>query len=232
MALVGPTLLTADPDTANATSYVTPSVSPTANSLILVAVWNTDGTDAVVPASVSSGFAVVGSTWTQEVTQQFSVTTRRLTLYSAVATGSPGSGTITVSFGGDAQTGAVVTAVQYTGQDATDAVLQPEASQGAGGGATSLSVTLDAALGASTNQICAFIGHNTNEDQTAGNGGTELASSDVGYATPDARLACYSQVNDNSVSASWTTSSAAIAVACEVKEASGQTPPFANITVR
>lgn len=219
MALVGPTLLTADPDTTNAASYVTPSVSPTAGAGLLVGVWNSDGTTAIQP-TLTSGFAITGS-WTTEVTILSATSQRRLTLFSATASGSPGSGTITADYGGDAQTGAIIIAVEYTGQDTSDFVLQPASNEAGGAGATSLAITLAGALGAATNQICAFIGHNTNEAQTAGGGGTQLASSDVGYTTPDARLSVVSEVNDNSVSASWTTSSAKLAVACEVVEATG-----------
>jgi hypothetical protein len=143
---------------------------------------------------------------------------RRLTLFSAVTTSSPGTGTVAANFSGT-QTGCIVIVVQYTGQDTTDAVLQPTSTEGGGSNANSLAITLGSSLASASNQILAFIGHSTNEAQTAGGGGTQLASSDVGYTTPTARLAAYSEVNDNSVSASWATSSAKLAIACEVKAA-------------
>lgn len=220
MALVGPTLLTADPDTSNVASYATPSVSPTAGALILVGVRNTDGSNAIEP-TLSSAFAVVGGTWTREVTAQNSTSVERVTLFSAVATGTPGSGAITADFGGDAQTGCIIAAVEYTGQDATDAVLQPLALGHSGAGVTSRTATLAGALGSASNQVLAFISHNVNEDQTAGGGGTELASSDVGYDTPGCRQGVYYEVGDNSVSASWASSSRGSWVACEVVAATG-----------
>lgn len=219
MALAGPTLLTADPDTANTDTYATPSVSPTAGALIVVGVLNTDGSNAIQP-TLSSAFSVVGGSWgSPEATAQNSTGVERVSLFSAVATGTPGSGAITASFGGDAQTGCIIIAVEYTGQDGTDPVLQPQANGHSGAGVTSTTVTLAGALGAATNQMLAFIGHNTNEDQTAGGGGTEVASSDVGYNTPTERFAAYFEVGGNSLSASWSTSSRANSVACEIVEA-------------
>lgn len=218
MALAGPTLLVATPSTSNAASYDSASASPTGGALVVVGVYNTDGSNAIQP-TLSSAFTVVGGSWALEASAQNSTAVDRVTLFSAVADASPGSGAITADFGGDAQTGCIITAVEYTGQDATDPVLQPEANGHAGAGVTGTTVTLASALGAAGNQILAFIGHNVNEAQTEGGGGTELASSDVGYNTPNTRMAVYSEVGDNSLSASWTTSSRANSLACEIVEA-------------
>lgn len=211
-------LLTADPDTSNIATYPTPSISPAANCGLAAFVWNTDGTNAIQP-TLSSAFSVVGGTWALEATAQNSTAVERITLFTATATGTPGSGAVSAAFGGDAQTGCIITVVQITGQDTSDFCLQPLASGHAGAGVTSSTATLAGALASANNMILAAIGHNANEDQTAGGGGTELASSDVGYATPTARMAIYSEVGDNSVSASWTTASRANWVAFEVVEA-------------
>lgn len=228
MALSGPTLLTADPDTSNVSSYVTPSVSPSANALIVVGVWTTDGTSATLP-TLSSGFTISGS-WTQEATILASASTRRLTIFSAQTGGSPGSGTITADYGGDAQTGTIIIAVEFTGHDTTTPTSQPTTNEGGAGGATSLSITLGSALSSANDKILAFIGHNTQEDQTAGGGGTELASSDVGYATPAAEMAVYYETNDNSVSASWATSSAKLAAALEINESASLVDADAEVS--
>lgn len=231
MALVGPTLLTADPDTTNTSSYATPSVSPTAGALLVAAVYNTDGSNAILP-TLSSAFSVVGGSWAQEATAQNSSGIIRLTTFSAVATGTPGSGAVIADFAGDSQTGCIVIVVEYTGQDATDPVLQPQAAGHLGGaGATSRTETLAGALAAAGNQILAFIGHNANEGQTAGGGGTELASSDVGYNTPTNRLAAYSEVGDNSLSASWSTASVWMAAAMEIVEGGSSTEHFASASL-
>lgn len=224
MALVGPTLLAATPSTTNASSYATGSLSPTAGSLVVVGVLNTDGSDAIRP-TLSSAFATGG--WTDHQSAQNSTAVERVTLFSAVCTGSPGSGAITADYGGDSQTGCIIIAVQYTGQHATTPILQTQATGFPGGaGVTSATVTLGGALAAATSQILTFISHNVNEDQTAGGGGTELASSDVGYNTPTQRMAAYSAVNDTSVSASWATSSRASTLGCEIVEAAGGTEIF------
>lgn len=222
MALSTPNLLAADPDTSNVSSYVTPSVSPTANALVVVDEWNTDGTSAISPTSVTAGFnTVAGFTKVTGCDIVAAAGTRRLTRWVAQATGSPGSGTVTVDFSGDAQTGCIIEVYEYTGFDTTTPTKQGTSNEGGGSGATSLSISLAGALTNAGSQVCAAIGHNTNEAETAGSGGTLLASSDVGYTTPDARLAVVYEVNDTTVSASWTTSSAKLAVACEIVEATG-----------
>lgn len=221
MALAGPTLLAADPDSSNVASYATPSVSPSAGALVVVDVWNTDGTNAITPASVTAAFSTVaGFAVVTGCNIQASAATRRLSRWVGVTTGSPGSGAVTVDYSGDAQTGCIIDVYEYTGQDGSTPTKQGTSNEGGGGGATSLSISLASALTNAGSQCCAAIGHNTNEDQTAGSGSTELSGSDVGYATPDARMGVYTEVNDQTVSASWATSSAKLAVACEIVEGS------------
>lgn len=220
MALAGPTLLAATASTLNVTSYASASCAPTAGALVVVAVCNTDGTNAIVPASLTSAFAITG-TWTQEATIATGTGLTRYTLYSAVATGTPGTGAVTAGFGADAQTGCTIWVVEYTGQHATTPVLQAAGNEGGGAGATSLTLTLAGALQAATSQMLAFIRHNTVEDQTATGGGTELASSEVSHLTPNANGAVYFAVNDTSIGASWATTSAKLGICCEIVEAVG-----------
>lgn len=224
-----PTLLTADPDTSNVSSYATPSVSPSANAGILAFVFNTDGTNAIEP-TFSSAFNVVGGSWTNEGSIQASAATRRWTLFTATTTGSPGSGAGTADFGGDAQTGCTIYLIELTGQDTTDAFINFGSNEGGGAGATSLTLTLPSALSSANNMMIAGIMHNTVEDQTATGGGTELGSSDISYSTPSSRSGIYYALNDNSIGASWATSSAKLAIGIEVVEAtSGATLSPASI---
>ena len=232
MALVGPTLLTADPDTGNVASYATPSVGPTASSLVVVGVWNSDAANAIRP-TLSSAFATGG--WTDHGSAQNSTFVTRITLFSAVCTSSPGSGVITADFAADAQTGCIIIAVQYTGQDTTAPLIQPTIVGHSGAGVTSRTMTLTNPLGSAGNQMLSFIGHNTNEDQTAGGGATELASSDVGYATPANRMGVYHETNQNSHSASWATASVSNGASCEIVEAAAGavvTPPPATVLLQ
>jgi hypothetical protein len=214
MALVGPTLLCADPDTSNVASYVSPSVSPTAGAGILVFVSNSDAADAIRP-TLSSAFSITGS-WTDEGSIQQAALTRRLTLFSAYASGSPGSGAITADFGGDAQTGCIIIAVEYTGQHATDFTAQP-ASIADAAGEVGESLSLAAPVASGSQMIAAFY-HAVNEAHAAVVG-TMLASSDVGYATPAARVSVHHITNANTVECSWTTTSSTLGIGIEVIEA-------------
>src|SRR3989304_5453272 len=116
--------------TAQASSYAgadpADSWTPTNGDIVFVFVVNSDGTNAIVPASLSGN----GQTWTQIATIPFftnSVPLHRLTAYRALIAAAS-AGVLTVDFGGDAQTGCAVIVVSVAGSKTTgngaDAVVQ------------------------------------------------------------------------------------------------------------
>ena len=95
--LSDPTLIESGGNTTNAATIVTGSFSPPANRLLLVSwhvVANTDQTHN----SVAQGFSIVGS-WTKitDATQA----SNRVSIWWAVTTSNPGSGTMTLTLAGN-----------------------------------------------------------------------------------------------------------------------------------
>lgn len=110
MAVAGASAGTPSTDTSNTTSYATASWTPTASRLILVAVCNASGTDALVPTSVTGN----GLTYTLVATSQRADLQRRVSVYRAYNTGSATAGAITVTFSASQQ-GCLIHISQYTG---------------------------------------------------------------------------------------------------------------------
>ena len=213
-------------DATDLSTYTTPSVSPTANAGILVGVYN-DGA-ATLPSAPTAGFAISGS-WVQEATIVTANSNSRMTVFSAYASSSPGSGTVAVSFGGTNQTGCIITVDQATGVNATDFTNQPATSAPAGS-LTSTSITLPGALLSSLDYIWAFIGHGANEDSNPSGSETELTPSPLAHATPNRGAISEYLANSATAGASWTTSSVSIAaIGIEIVEASVSAIPTYRI---
>lgn len=105
LPLVAPDQLASGADGSTSTTVVTSSVSPTANGLVIVHVSARGDHEAdVTVASLTPGFSISGS-WTIWQIAQFNASTSRWTgtiTAMARAAGSPGSGTVTVTFSSSA----------------------------------------------------------------------------------------------------------------------------------
>lgn len=110
MAVAGASAGTPSTDTSNVTSYATASWTPTASRLVLVAISNSSGTDAVVPSTVTGN----GLTYELVATSQRADLQRRVSIYRAWSGGSPSAGAITVTFSASQQ-GCLIHISQWTG---------------------------------------------------------------------------------------------------------------------
>jgi hypothetical protein len=222
MALSVPTLLDSVPSATDATSYATASVSPAANALLVAYIHNAKASapDAGTP---SAGFAISGS-WTliQDINLQSG--NGRLQAWWAFASGSPGSGALTVDFGANTQTGAIVALLEWTGHNVTTPI--PQSAEGSGGpSVTTADLSLPGALAAATSQCVGLFAANINTAITPNESETEITGSDEGHGTPNRRAQAQYEVNDTN--STWSFASAAYAaIVFEVAEAAG-----GNITV-
>lgn len=198
--------------TADVSSRSTPSVTPTANSLILAAIQNTKALNADLPTCSGNGL-----TWVEVATILDTVTDHRLTIFRAMGA-SPSAGAITFDFGGNTQTGTCYGVVEFAGVDTggtngSAAVRQPTTGEDAVGG-TSLTITLGAFADAGNATYGAF-GHAVNQTSTVGSGFTALFNNNHG--TPASGLIGeFLASNDTSVDASWATSAHSWGIALEI----------------
>lgn len=98
MALAFNTLAAGVNGTPGTSNFATASVSPSADALILAGLYTQSFSTPPATPSVASG---LGLTWVQIATYNIDGTAVRLTVFGAVAGGSPGSGAITFSCGGE-----------------------------------------------------------------------------------------------------------------------------------
>ncbi|HJS42319.1 MAG TPA: Ig-like domain-containing protein, partial [Gemmatimonadales bacterium] len=113
LPVIAPTLLTAGNDLNNGATYTTGSISPSPNTLVLVAVMGIR-TFGVSPSPTVTGGGM--STWTEVATVEFDsipFIQRRMTVYRAMSA-APGSGPITISFSNN-QSNAQWIVVQWDG---------------------------------------------------------------------------------------------------------------------
>ncbi len=180
-AIGTPTVLTTGEDGDGGSTSTTASVSPTANTLILVTVWNRTGisTDPTQPTISGNGMTwhVLQST----VYDNTSASRRRITMFYSMSA-SPSSGAISIDNGGQNQTATAwsvnqITGVDTSGTDGAGAIVQSAANQDRTGTATSLTVTLAAFSGANNATFGAFGTGGVAADTTAaGSGFTKLSS--------------------------------------------------------
>lgn len=207
-------VLTANVDPADATSFTTASISPTGNALLLAAVLNRRGAGATLPTCSGNGL-----TWV-EVTNHLLSSVRRLTVFRALGA-SPSAGAVTFDFGGNTQEVAMWSVSQFTGvvttgTNGSGAIVQvPTPTTGTG---TSGSVTL-AALASANNMAWGAFHHTANQTKTVGSGFTILSNQSEG--TGPLSLADEYQLNVTTVDMSWVTSTAWAAIAVEIAAASG-----------
>ena len=168
------TALTGSSSSADATSYPTASVTPSANQLILLAVLNTKAASPPTTPTASGN----GLTWVEVATVTFDTIAsplKRLTLFRALGA-SPTGEAITIDFGGVTQTGCIwsvseVDSVDTGGTNGSAAVVQ-SATNNANTG-TSLTVTL-AAFGSTDNATYGGFGINDDVAINPGTGFTEI----------------------------------------------------------
>lgn len=173
----------------DAASYTTAQFTPTANTVLWVAVENSHGSAATLP-TLSSSPAL---TWTQQAAGNG--TTKRLTVFTASAGTSPAATTITADFAGVTQTGCTISVEESTGLDPSDPSVQVKTANATN--AQSITTVFDAALDASSGVYAAAV-RNDNDAVDPDTGFTELF--DLGHNTPSSRLAVMWRAdNDSSV---------------------------------
>ena len=205
MAVIASNLTSGSSD-SDASSYVTASISPSANNLILVAVSSGFGGNPNVPTLSGAGM-----TWVEiaNVNYDPSGTQRTLTLFRSL-NASPGSGALTIDFGGQTQARAnwivdEVSGVDTSGTNGSGAVVQ-SATSSATGSPTNLTVTLGAFSDAGNGTYGTFGWNNNTSTATPGTGFTELV--EVNNAGED--LSIQSQWrNDNDTTVDVTLSASA-----------------------
>jgi hypothetical protein len=210
-ATIVPAHLTTGESNVDQNSYTTASVTPTANALQLLWVVQT-ATTVSGPTSITGN----GLTWV-EVNRKAAGTSALIVLYRAMGS-APSPGTIAIAFGaGDATTGCHWSLVEYrnvdtSGTNGSGAIVQNTANS------ASANTTCTIALSAfeHSNNVHAYgVSHAASEATTPATGFQERG--DVSHTLPSRGLETADAVNDNSADPSWTTSSASIWVAVEVK---------------
>lgn len=167
----------------DASSYATASVTPTANKLQLLAIVSRHGSTTPNTPTASGN----SLTWVAIANVHFdtSGSQRKLTLLRAMGS-SPTTGTITIDFASQTQSGCTWDLVEVTGADTSGtngsgAIIQSKTNADTGGTATGLTVTLDAAITSTLNAVFATfaVGDGT-LSFTPGSGFTELSDHSVG----------------------------------------------------
>ena len=163
-------------DNRNRSSYSTASISPGSNKLILAWVYSIAASLPNTPTASGNGL-----TWVQIDTQSDADNVRRLTLFRAMGA-SPSSGALTLSFGGQTQTGAAWSVVEYdgmatTGANGSDAIVQ-SAKNASPSTTDSLTVTLGAFSDTDNATAAGFgIPLNVSNIPTEGSGFTDTGQS-------------------------------------------------------
>jgi len=200
---------------SSASSYVTASVSISANTIVLACVGSDMGASSPnVPTCTGAG-----RTWTQVQTRLSGGTTRRLTVFRSTGT-SPASGALTFDFGGQSQSNgaswSIVEAsdVDTSGTNGSNGIVQ-NATNGVDT-TTSLTVTLGA-FSNTSNATFGSIFLNGTPGVTPGSGFTELAEG-TGSRTVQTE---WKTTNDTTVDWSWTGNHDSAGIALEVKFSAG-----------
>ena len=192
MPIDTPTLLTSGASTTDGTSFVTSSITPAANKLILLFVAGTNNGSPATPTASGNGL-----TYTQVATTTWDNARASLTLFEAIGA-SPSSGAITISFGAQSQNSCAWDVIEVGGNiNTTDPVAQ--SATNTANGVNNLTVTLGAFSGSDNITLGAFV-ISGGTGWTPGTGFTELSDHNVSV---DAIGMCteYQMANDTSVNA-------------------------------
>ncbi|MDZ7744650.1 MAG: DUF2341 domain-containing protein [Candidatus Saccharibacteria bacterium] len=196
--ITNPTQLTTYTSTTNQASATTASVSPAGNALIVVLV-GTGSTTTHTHNAVTSTFGTVGG-FTQRTTQLgTSNTFYRYSIYTAVTTASPGSGTITVNYSANTPNQVHYVLQVADGFDTSDPVIQTITATTA---ATTLSMGFPATPQTSS-LVIGGIATRRGTDIAGTSGYTTFANIDTGGGT-NARAQSQYRVGDAGIGLNWT----------------------------
>ena len=224
------TTLTSGEDGDGGASSTTASISPAANSLILVAVSTGLSGAAAAPSSLSG----LGLTWTARGNATISNGNLNVALFSAQEDASPGSGAITINYSGITPTNCIWEVVQVTGHDTTSPIAQTKQRGGSGFSFDNPSLTFDSAVDATSGIFGAF----TKNNQTAvgtpggayakiGTGNNDGSPSNQIFAQYDAQAGAG---HDGVFDMSWDSTSGVAIAAVEVNEAPADPGGSSTIT--
>lgn len=223
------TNLTSGSSAVAGTSFVTASVSPSSDRLILLSIYLRNGSSIDPSVSSVSGN---GLTWQKitSVTYDTTSTSRRtIELWRAMGS-SPSSGAITINTT-ESETGAEwivdeISGTDTSGSNGSGAVVQSVTNTSTGTGVSSLTVTLGA-FSSANNMTYGFFANDTgSDDTTAGSGFTRIGNVANADANVNSSLATeYRSDNDTSVDITWSSTSSTDrgGIAIEIKSASGNT---------
>jgi hypothetical protein len=221
---IGATLLTSNYDNANQTSYTTASISPAANSLLLMWVY-----DAITTPIVSKGVPTgLSLTWEEIGTRAQDDGEKRLSLFIAQCGGSPGSGTITITEadmgGGTTAIGCAWSIIQVTGHHTTYPVRQPVFPVCTIAANTSYAVNFPQGAADSNSRCFAAVGAAVSGGVTERASWTEL--SDNSGASPTVSFATQwrSDAFEATASGSYGSATDVLLAAVEIAEASAPDP--------
>lgn len=157
-----------------ASNYTTDSISPSANKLIVAAVFSNS---AGVETPTASGNNL---TWTMIDTDTTS--TLRVTLFRAMSSTTPPAGAVTFNFGAD-QTAVRWSIVEFTGVDVTSSTQAVVQSWDDVGTSATYSTTTGTPFSDTGNATYGAFGVNSSTDPTKGSGFTEIHDVDAGSMT-------------------------------------------------
>jgi hypothetical protein len=215
------TLLTSSYDNVNRVSYPFASVSPAANSLLLVFVSLRASSTAGTP-TISDALSGGSLTWSTVDSDLDGISSTGVFVAQCGAT--PGSGVITLAqTGGDAtHIGAVWFVIEITGHNSTTPVAQFKFVGGDGSTSAAPTGTLDNAIGGANNRVFCFVCHRANQATTPRTNWTELG--DVNNSGPNYGGECQWRddgTNETTFGASWSGSVRYAMHGVEIAAASG-----------
>lgn len=216
--------LTSAYDPTDATSYTTASVSPAANSLLVV-FWATRENTAAPSITVSGG----GLTWTETEPEQVDGISA-IGSWRAQCGASPGSFTIGLSCdGGITAIGAAWSVLQVAGHDSASPIVQSPIA-GTGSTGTTATVTFAALAGSSNAQLLHAI-HRSNEAQSAEAGWT-AGTARNGTGPNFSSLATWRIASaDLSATQTWSTSARWQAQGLEIQASGGSVTGTGSATL-
>ncbi len=188
-AITATTLFEGSTD-GDASAYTGPSLSPSANNLILVWITNTRSSSPTVPTFTGNGL-----TWVQVATVTWGSSgspTARTTLFRAMGS-SPATGINSIDFAGNTQTGVAMSMIQFnnvdiTGSNGANALVQSVTGRTDSASSTAgLSLTL-AALGNVANASVGGFSNFINSATSISPGSGYTASSGTTYLAPSISL--------------------------------------------
>ena len=211
MALVTGTTLTTSSSGAGGSSFNTASISPTANSLVLVATRSNVGTTPNIPTITGASM-----TWVEITNTLFSSDNGQISLFRSLSS-SPGSGALTIDFAGQSQDQihwqiSEFANVDRSGTNGSGAIVQSTTTTASS--VTTITATLSA-FSSVNNATYGCIGANNTKVFTAGSGFTELGQNNDNSRSIEAEWK-----NSNDTSVDWTVGANADnfgAIAIEIK---------------